>query len=106
MTETTIIEHIKQQIADHAIILFMKGSPEMPRCGFSARAVQILNACGVKFTAVDILENPAIRQYLPEVSSWPTFPQLFVQGELIGGCDIMTELYENGELEKILAGGQ
>ena len=104
MTETTIIEQIKQKIAHHPIILFMKGSPETPRCGFSARDVQILNACGVTFASVDVLENPAIRQYLPEVSSWPTFPQLFVQGELIGGCDIMTELYENGELEKILTG--
>lgn len=98
-----IIESIKKNIAHHSIILFMKGSPEMPRCGFSAKAVQILNACEAQFASVDILENPEVRQYLPQVSNWPTFPQLFVHGELIGGCDIMTELYENGELEKILA---
>ncbi len=99
----TIIETIKKNIADNAILLFMKGSPEMPRCGFSAKAVQILKACGVSFASVDVLENPEVRQYLPEVSNWPTFPQLFVHGELIGGCDIMTELYESGELEQILA---
>jgi monothiol glutaredoxin len=98
-----IIESIKKNIADHPIILFMKGNQEMPRCGFSAKAVQILNACGASFASVDVLENPEVRQYLPQVSNWPTFPQLFVHGELIGGCDIMTELYESGELEKILA---
>lgn len=102
--KNTIVETINKQIADNPIILFMKGNPDMPRCGFSGRAVQILKACGASFASVDILENPAIRQYLPEVSNWPTFPQLFVRGELVGGCDIMTELYENGELEEILAG--
>lgn len=98
-----IIESIKENIANNPIILFMKGNPEMPRCGFSAKAVQILKACEANFASVDVLENPEVRQYLPQVSNWPTFPQLFVHGELIGGCDIMTELYESGELEKILA---
>jgi monothiol glutaredoxin len=97
-----IIESIKKDIASNPIILFMKGNPEMPRCGFSAKAVQILKACEANFASVDVLENPEVRQYLPQVSNWPTFPQLFVNGELIGGCDIMTELYEAGELEKIL----
>jgi monothiol glutaredoxin len=98
-----IIQSIKKDIADNAVILFMKGNPDMPRCGFSAKAVQILNACEAKFASVDVLEQPEVRQFLPQVSNWPTFPQLFVNGELIGGCDIMTELYENGELEKILS---
>lgn len=97
-----IIESIKKDISNNPIILFMKGSPEMPRCGFSAKAVQILKACEANFATVDVLENPEVRQYLPQVSNWPTFPQLFVNGELIGGCDIMTELYESGELETIL----
>lgn len=99
---TDIIESIKKNIAENPVILFMKGTPEMPRCGFSAKATQILKACGVSFASVDVLANPDVRQYLPQVSDWPTFPQLFVNGELIGGCDIMTELYENGELEEIL----
>ena len=98
-----IIESIKKDIANNPIILFMKGNPDMPRCGFSAKAVQILKACEAQFASVDVLDNPEVRQYLPQVSNWPTFPQLFVNGELIGGCDIMTELYESGELEKVLA---
>lgn len=102
----TAVENIKATIQEHItknpIILFMKGSPDMPRCGFSAKVVQILKSCGISFVSVDVLENPDVRQYLPEVSNWPTFPQLFVHGELIGGCDIVTELYENGELEEIL----
>lgn len=97
-----IKETIKQHIAQNPVLIFMKGNPDMPRCGFSAKAVQILKACGISFASVDVLENPDVRQYLPEVSNWPTFPQLFVNGELIGGCDIMTELYESGELEEIL----
>ncbi len=97
-----IIESIKKDISNNPVILFMKGNPDMPRCGFSAKAVQILKACEANFASVDVLENPEVRQYLPQVSNWPTFPQLFVHGELIGGCDIMTELYETGELEKIL----
>ncbi len=102
-----VVEKIKKEIskniAENPIILFMKGNPDMPRCGFSAKAVQILKACGIaSFATVDVLENPDVRQYLPEISDWPTFPQLFVHGELIGGCDIMTDLYEKGELEGIL----
>ncbi len=97
-----IIEKIKQQIADHSILLYMKGSPKMPQCGFSARAVQCINACGVEFASVDVLANPDIRQTLPQVANWPTFPQLYVNGELIGGSDIIAEMYEQGELEPLL----
>lgn len=96
------LEKIKQQIADNKIILYMKGSPNQPQCGFSARAVQCLNACDVEFASVDVLANPDIRQVLPQYADWPTFPQLYVKGELIGGSDIMLEMYENGELEPLL----
>jgi monothiol glutaredoxin len=103
-TAVKIKENIKKNIAENEIILFMKGSPDMPRCGFSAKAVQLLKACGTSFVSVDVFEHPEVRQYLPEVSDWPTFPQLFVKGELVGGCDIMTDLYEKGELEDVLKG--
>lgn len=97
------LETIKQQIADNKIILYMKGTPDFPQCGFSGRAVQLLNACGVEdFAHVNILENPDIRQTLPQYANWPTFPQLYVQGELIGGCDIMQNLFDQGELQKIV----
>lgn len=96
------IEKIKQQIAENTIILYMKGSPKMPQCGFSARAVQCIDACGVDFAYVDILANPEIRQTLPSYSDWPTFPQLYVKGELVGGSDIIAELYQQGELELLL----
>lgn len=96
------IDKIQKQIADHTIILYMKGSPKMPQCGFSSRAVQCIEACGVDFAYVDILANPDVRQMLPQVSDWPTFPQLFVKGELIGGSDIIAEMFQQGELETIL----
>lgn len=96
------IEKIKKQIADNAVILYMKGNPKAPQCGFSARAVQCIEACGVDFAYVDILANPDIRQTLPSYSDWPTFPQLYVKGELIGGSDIIAELYQQGELELLL----
>lgn len=96
------IEKIKQQIAENTVILYMKGSPQAPACGFSARAVQCIEACGTEFAYVDILINPDIRQALPQYSDWPTFPQLFVKGELIGGSDIIAELYQQGELESLL----
>lgn len=96
------VEKIKKQIADNAIILYMKGSPERPQCGFSARAVQCIKDCGAKFVHVDILANPDIRQMLPQVSDWPTFPQLYVKGELIGGSDIIAEMFQQGELKPVL----
>ncbi|MEK9819001.1 MAG: Grx4 family monothiol glutaredoxin, partial [Pseudomonadales bacterium] len=95
MTETQ--EQIAQQIAEHPILIYMKGSPDQPRCGFSAQASQALMACGKPFAYIDILSNPDIRAELPQYSEWPTFPQLFVQGELVGGCDIITEMYQTGE---------
>ncbi|RAP37661.1 monothiol glutaredoxin, Grx4 family [Legionella quinlivanii] len=97
-----VISKIKQQIKDNAILLYMKGNPKMPQCGFSARAVQCIDACGVNFAYVDVLANPDIRQALPQIADWPTFPQLYVKGELIGGSDIIAELYQQGELEAIL----
>lgn len=96
------IEKIKKQIAENRILLYMKGTPKMPQCGFSARAAQCIEACGVDFAYVDILENPDIRQTLPHYADWPTFPQLYVKGELIGGSDIIAELYQQGELESLL----
>lgn len=96
------LEKIKSQIEDNDIILYMKGSPEMPQCGFSSRAVQILDACGVPYATVDVLSNPDIRQTLPQYANWPTFPQLYIRGELIGGSDIMAELYEQGDLKKMI----
>ena len=97
-----IMETIKDQIANNRVILYMKGSPNQPQCGFSARAVQALMGCGEKFAYVDILSNPEIRANLPAYANWPTFPQLWVDGELVGGCDIITEMFEAGELETLL----
>jgi len=93
---------IRDQIGNNPIILYMKGNPNAPQCGFSAQSVQILMACGQKFAYVDILSNPEIRANLPKMSDWPTFPQLFVDGELVGGCDIMTDMYQSGELKTLL----
>ena len=97
-----ILETIKDQVTANPILLYMKGSPEQPQCGFSSQASQALMACGEKFAYIDILSNPEIRANLPQYSDWPTFPQLFVAGELVGGCDIIKEMYENGELKKVL----
>ncbi len=97
-----IIEHIKTTIADSPVILFMKGTPDFPQCGFSSRTVEALKACNAEFTYVDILATPEVRENLPKVSNWPTFPQVFVKGELIGGCDIVMDLYQKGELQKIV----
>ena len=99
---TTIIEDLEQQVKDNPVLLYMKGSPDSPQCGFSSKASQLLIACGTPFSFVDILANPEIRANLPQFSNWPTFPQLFVNGELIGGCDIITELHESGELQSII----
>lgn len=94
---------IKQQIADNPILLYMKGTPDFPQCGFSGRAVQVLRACGVtEFAHVNILENPDIRATLPKIANWPTFPQLWVNGALVGGSDIMVEMFESGELQALL----
>lgn len=94
-----INETIKQQIEGNPVILYMKGSPDAPQCGFSMRASQAVMACGQRFAFVDVLSNPDIRTNLPAYANWPTFPQLWVGGELIGGCDIITEMHEKGELK-------
>ncbi len=103
MTETNPIrDAIQQAIDEHPVILFMKGTPDQPACGFSARTVAALQELGAPFAAVDILPDPRIRQELSEISNWPTIPQLFVDRELVGGCDIVTEMYESGELAQAL----
>jgi monothiol glutaredoxin len=101
--ENPIREAIAGAIAEHKVILFMKGTPEAPACGFSARTVAMLQALDAPFAAVDILPDPRIRQELSALSQWPTIPQLFVDGELVGGCDIVTEMYESGELAQALS---
>jgi monothiol glutaredoxin len=93
---------IEEAIAENRVILFMKGNPDAPACGFSARTSAILQSLGQPFAAVDILPDPRIRQELSALSNWPTIPQLFVEGELVGGCDIVTEMYESGELQHLL----
>ena len=97
-----IIDTIKDQIASNSILLYMKGSPNAPQCGFSARAAQLVMSCGEKFAYVDILQHPEIRAELPKYANWPTFPQLWVNGELVGGSDILTEMYEKGELQSLI----
>ena len=99
-----IEEIIKQQITDHAVVLYMKGTPQSPQCGFSAQVVQMLKTAGCEnFFSVNVLENPDIRQGIKDFSDWPTIPQLYVRGEFIGGCDIVTEMAEAGELKELLA---
>lgn len=102
MSENPLRDAISEAISDNDIILFMKGTPEAPACGFSARAVGVLQALDVSFASVDILPDPRIRQELSELSQWPTIPQLFVKGELVGGSDIVLEMYESGELADLV----
>ncbi|HUW00288.1 MAG TPA: Grx4 family monothiol glutaredoxin [Gallionella sp.] len=101
---TDIKQRIKEQVTTHPVVLYMKGSPQFPQCGFSANAVKILNALGVKelFT-VDVLQDPEIRQGVKDYANWPTVPQLYIKGEFVGGSDIMTEMYQSGELKQLLA---
>jgi len=96
------LDKIKQQISENPILLYMKGSPKLPSCGFSSQAAQIMMSCGEQFAYVDILQNPDIRAELPKYAEWPTFPQLWVDGELIGGSDIMMEMYQQGELQTLV----
>jgi monothiol glutaredoxin len=99
----SIQDVIKEQVTKHRVVLYMKGTPDFPQCGFSANVVGILRACGVsEFFSVNVLENPEIRQGIKEYASWPTIPQLYVGGEFIGGSDILTEMYQTGELKKTL----
>jgi monothiol glutaredoxin len=100
--DTTVQDRIRQQMTEAPVVLFMKGTPVFPQCGFSAAVVQILSHMGVKFKGVDVLSDPAVRQGIKDYSNWPTIPQLYVKGEFIGGCDIVRELHARGELAPLL----
>ena len=102
MTTNPVMDRIKAEVERHPIVLFMKGTPQFPMCGFSSRASQALKAAGANFHTVNVLEDAEIRANLPRYSDWPTFPQLYVNSELVGGCDVMTELHNSGELGKML----
>lgn len=102
MTDEEILDQIKRETSEHRVFLYMKGTPDMPRCGFSNQVVQILNITGAEYGARDILVDPRIREVLSSWSEWPTIPQLFVDGKLVGGCDIVTEMYQEGELQPLL----
>ena len=102
MTDLVVSDRIKQDVSDNPVVLYMKGTPVFPQCGFSAAVVQILTHMGVKFKGVDVLADPALRQGIKDFSSWPTIPQLYVKGEFVGGCDIVREMFENGELKDLL----
>lgn len=97
-----VLERIKEQVTANPIIIYMKGTPKMPQCGFSSRAAQALQACGIPFAYVNVLADQEIFENLPRFANWPTFPQIYVKGELIGGCDITLELYQKGELKPML----
>ena len=105
MTPMDIKQRIKEQVSGSPVVLYMKGTPQMPQCGFSAMAVQVLNACGVQeFQSFNVLADAEIRQGIKEYANWPTIPQLYVNGEFVGGSDIMREMYQSGELQKLLQG--
>lgn len=102
---TDIQQRIKEQVTTHPVVLYMKGNPQAPQCGFSANAVKILNALGVnELFTVDVLQDPEIRQGVKDYANWPTVPQLYIKGEFVGGSDIMIEMYQSGELKDLLAG--
>ena len=103
MAENQVVEQIRKAIAENDVVVFMKGTPVFPQCGFSAAVVQVLTHLGVKFKGIDVLQDPALRQGIKEFSSWPTIPQLYVKGEFVGGCDIIREMYQSGELVELLA---
>jgi len=102
MTDPVVSDRIMRDITDHPVVLYMKGTPVFPQCGFSAAVVQILTHMGVKFKGIDVLADPALRQGVKDFSSWPTIPQLYVKGEFVGGCDIVREMFESGELKDLL----
>ena len=101
--DNPVFERIKDEVGANDIVLFMKGTPVFPQCGFSAAVVQVLTHLGVKFKGVDVLQDPGLRQGIKDFSSWPTIPQLYVKGEFVGGCDIVREMAETGELEQLFA---
>ena len=96
------LERIKQQVEGHPVVIFMKGTPQFPMCGFSSRAVEALKQCGKEFAYVNVIADQEVMQALPQYANWPTFPQVYVDGELVGGCDITLELFQNGELKKMV----
>ncbi|HTY68716.1 MAG TPA: Grx4 family monothiol glutaredoxin [Alphaproteobacteria bacterium] len=100
--DATVSDRIKSDLSANDVVLFMKGSPVFPQCGFSAAVVQVLTHLGVKFKGIDILQDPSLRQGIKEFSNWPTIPQLYVKGEFVGGCDIVREMFESGELQTLL----
>ena len=103
----SVQDTIRQQVTSHPVVLYMKGSPQMPMCGFSATAAQILKMSGVEDVyTVDVLQEPEIREGIKQYANWPTIPQLYINGEFVGGCDIMREMYQSGELQKMLAGAK
>ena len=99
----SVIERIKDQLENNPVVLYMKGSPDFPQCGFSGQVVQILGACKAKYISVNIFEDPELREALKDYSNWPTYPQLYINAELVGGCDIIIDLYKKGELVTLLA---
>ena len=101
-TEASVAERIRAEVEGNDIVLYMKGTPVFPQCGFSAQAVQILGILGAKFKGVDVLADPGLRQGIKDFSNWPTIPQLYIKGEFVGGCDIMREMYQSGELQQML----
>ena len=103
MTDPVVADRIKHDVSENSVVLYMKGTPVFPQCGFSAAVVQILTNLGVKFKGIDVLADPALRQGVKDFSSWPTIPQLYVKGEFVGGCDIVREMFETGELKQFLS---
>jgi len=103
MTDNPVFERIQQEVDDQPVVLFMKGTPVFPQCGFSATVVQVLTHIGVKFKGVDVLMDPQVREGIKQFSEWPTIPQLYVKGEFVGGCDIIREMFESGELQQLLS---
>ncbi len=103
MSDNAVFTRIRRDLEDNDVVLYMKGTPMFPQCGFSAAVVQVLSQLGVKFTGIDVLTDPSLREGVKQFSSWPTIPQLYVKGEFVGGCDIVREMYEAGELQKLFA---
>ncbi len=103
MSDNPVFDRIRDEVGTNDVVLFMKGTPVFPQCGFSAAVVQVLSHLGVKFKGVDVLQDPSLRQGIKEFASWPTIPQLYVKGEFVGGCDIIREMYESGELQQLLS---
>ena len=102
MNDNPVYTRIRREIEDHPVVVFMKGTPMFPQCGFSAAVVQVLSNLGVKFQGIDVLTDPSLREGIKQFSNWPTIPQVYVQGEFIGGCDIIREMYASGELQQLL----